>query len=299
MGERNIKTLAWRAGVLFIAFVACFILFRHPIARLNAKLLVATGDLPPSALKKKIDKIPDKTTTIIKPNNKKSVKKAENRIRSNKDRQRYLDGNPVTSKLPETPTPSIPFSKDLSTDASPAFPDMRGFDGTVIPHPTIRVKAATNGKAIRFDCMLTGKKTLKTCQVEILAMADRNSKRFISYATDLKGNFEVAMFKTLKSPRTRRPAEDPHSKAESSLVETSEGTILRFDIPVADLDLPRLKPGDRILLQIILRNGNANRASSSAMHLFPTHIYADNRFGPDNNDTRALRPVKITNGAEK
>jgi hypothetical protein len=294
MGEKRKISNATKGIVVFAVFVALFTLFRHPIGNLNAKLLVATGDLPPAALTKKLE-TPEGTPPVASNAPEHGKRKKKNRlvvIDSRAAQLKYIDDNPVTSPLPETKTPTVAFYKTISTLESSPFPPLRGCDGTICGDNGIVVRAATDGKTIRFDCLLTNNAS-PDARVELFLMKNRCGKTYRRYILPLSGQPKAALLKKLPSPRRAEPIANSESKATLSTAKTQQGILARFDVPISDLEMDHIAQGETIFAQIAYTRGTSANETPDTLQLFPSHIYGDNRFGANNEDRRAFRPLRI------
>ncbi len=293
-----------RAVIAFIAFVALFAFFHGEISDLGTNVLVKSGELPASALKRDASLVPSlpgtentRTTWTYK-------ERRRWRVDSKSSQQAYLDAHPRVTLLPYTVTPSILFAPDLDRAISeaPPFPPLRLYEGTGWSGERTVVRAVTDGKILRISCMLFDKSSGGSVSgqvdsaedgdsVEIFLTAGFSSKTYWRYVLSVSGSSEAARYEKLTSPRAGRLLSG-NSDSKLTVSRTPDGFLLRFDIPVSEFKDGGLSPGDTILGQVARICRRAGDGSN-CLQLFPTHIYADNRFGADNHDRRAFRPLRV------
>lgn len=297
---------------VFFCFVLFFTLLRTQVGEVSAWILSFTHDV---TLTDSSEEFADERNEFQKKELKKATQDAKKKL-AQKKKQESLDRNkPITLNKPKTKSPIV-----LVTENSPTwddknfseFPPLRkpnaqdwGKEKTIIRATTdgrklyllIRLFDANPDKAITKFSQNNSAAAWQDDSVEIFLMEDRKSKVYCQYILAVSGvghRFYMA--------NSENPYSVANEKQPSDLVDWSYDVTKcdnRFEmeiaIPLSNIGIGKLDPDDSLLIQIVRNYRGQGGKGSVTTQLFPTHIYADKRFGLSNHDRRAFQPVKIIN----
>lgn len=285
-------------GVFFL-FVLFFTFFRIQIGSVAAWMLGMTNEITITAEDENNDSAG--TNQLKKLKNIKKIKK-----------KKYTITNPgpaQTTKRPKTKQPILVFSKEplsFEDKSLPLLPKLRRKDGTKWKGEDTDIKMYTNGeqlflqakfydkhpdKAITSNSKRAARASWRDDSIEIFLMKNKYSKLYCHYVLSVSGISYNAYLEPKKIYSRRRNKTKPIDfiEPEFSVEKNADHFLLNITIDLSNIGILDIKPGDTFLIQIV-RN---YRGKKEDLQLFPTYIYADNRFGALNHDRRAFQPVKI------
>ncbi|MHB9139017.1 MAG: sugar-binding protein [Victivallaceae bacterium] len=221
---------------------------------------------------------------------------------------------PVRANLPKTETPSI-FLTDKIPDWNQAggglFPPLRKHDGALWDKEKTEIKVNTDGNKLYILCRVYdktpvdaiisnsrkqgSKKIWEDDSIELFIMRDVRSEYYCQYIVSVSGmgqafyHSDLGKINTSKSTALPKNFEHPQFNVE----EFDGGFEFEIKIPLSNVKVNSLKPGDSLLMQIVRNYRGQSGKKSVVLQLFPTHIYGDSRAGVNNTDRRAFQPVLV------
>lgn len=135
--------------------------------------------------------------------------------------------------------------------------------------------------------------------MELFLMKDKKSKIYVQYVLSVSGIGHVFYIKTTKVQSRGASAEKPKNFAAPlfDVEKFDKGFDLSMTIDLSNIGINDIGPGDSFLVQFVRNYRGQGTKKAVTLQLFPTHIYADKRFGIINHDRRAFLPVKIIDSA--
>lgn len=296
---------------LFLAMAVFFAVFRYHVADYAAWLLAMTNeitlakqDVPASSQTIRIETPTVAQVTGAKPQPSRAVAVSRTDI--------YR--NPVTTNLPHTATPSILFVDGIPDWRDPGlipFPALRKFDGSEWNVEKTVVEAATDGRRLYLKCLLYDRDprsavtrnsrqggsgmAWKDDSIEFFLMKDKNSRVYCQYVVSVGGSGHSYFVETTDVPvrgNSREPSAN-FDRPRFTVDEFAGGFRIDLAISLGNVGISRLRPGDTLLLQLVRNYRGQGDKDSVLLHLFPTHIYGDNRLGGTNHDRRAFQPARV------
>lgn len=294
----------------FIAFTFLFTFMRYQIGEVAAWILSFSNEVTLSDSSEEFDS--DRTEF-----QKKQIKQAKQQAKkskSQKKKQAAMDRDkPVTLNRPKTTTPVLLITENLPSWQDKVFSDfpaLRKPNGNAWGNEKTQIRLTSDGRKLNFLLKLTDKFPDKAItkfsqsnaesawqddSVEIFLMKDIKDKFYCQFIVSVSGIGNLFYMKTSENAytvsRTTKPADfDPWNYDVTKFDDRFE---MEITIPLSNIGITKLKPGDSLLLQIVRNYRGQGGKGSVATQLFPTHIYADKRFGLSNHDRRAFKPVKV------
>ena len=285
--------------ILFFTLVLIFTLGRGFISAINVKLLALSDEIP--AYEPCEGENVSPTRGIRSTTKRKTV------------RRKKLPDKPATTILPKTKRPVVAWCDTLSVSAarSPEFPPLRQYDGKKWSREKTVIKAVTDGTRIKLqfhlydsnpDQAITNNSRRDPSlawmddSIEFFLMKDGNAEIYAQYVLSVIGRGTVFLNKCNKE----RLAGGSHTTTPSNFIlplmsgkRTSDGFLLEMTIPLSNVGVSSLEPGETLLMQVVRNYRGQRQKDSMALQLFPTHIYADNRRGANNHHRKAFMPAKI------
>ena len=292
----------------FLLFVCFFTFLRYPIGEFSAWMLSITSEVRITDDSEPSDQEKYEFNKKKKKFNKKKVKK--------KKKKKTIDrGKPVTVKLPKTKTPIILICDDFpdwSDKVASDFPSFRRANGKEWNKDQTNVRVTSDGKKIYMLLKLYDKFPKKAItkhsesnsggawkddSIEIFLMKQANSKVYCQFILSVSGIGHCFYINAGKEPYTSNKIEKPENldKWSYDVEEFDNRFEMEISIPLSNIGINKLKANDTFLLQIIRNYRGQNDKNAVTLQLFPTHLYADSRFGINNHDRRAFQKVKVVN----
>jgi len=299
---------------IFLLFMGLFSYFRSEIAHYAASLLAMTNEITLSKAQvgspESIPSIKIVTDKKIQASKKKNLRKVAVRKRKQLD-NRFK--KPVTAKLPKTRTPIILFDDDFpdwDDYRLKLFPSLRKYDGTVWREEKTQVKASTDGKKLYMICRLydqvpeeavtknakkNGDLAWKDDGLEIFFMKNKKSKFYCQYIVSVSARGTVRYMNNTKAPNQGVIKKNPKNFAKPRFrsSEFDGGFEIEIVISLNNIGIKEIKSGDSFLMQIVRNYRGQGYKNSVTLHLFPSYIYGDKRFGVNNHDRRAFQKVIV------
>ena len=287
----------------FVVFVCFFTFLRYPIGEVSAWMLSLTNEV------RLLDdsgefELEDSGST----KNGKKTKKRTKKKQTVPDR-----GKPVTSHSPKTTMPIVlvtEFAPSWSDKIFADFPAIRTAKGEEWSKEKTTIRATTDGeflyllirffdqfpdKAVTSFSKASASQAWKDDSIEIFLMKDKKSKFYCQYVVSVSGAGCFYYNNTTKQYHVGTKGKLPNDFADWGY--DAEKFDNRFEItvtiPLSNLGIVQLEPNDSFLMQIVRNYRGQNLKNALTLHLFPSHIYADNRFGITNHDRRTFQPMKV------
>jgi len=304
---------------LFLLFVILFSVFRAQIAEFSVWMLAMTHEVSLTKPKTGQDKtaaqeevqrpirITAQTPSTVKLNT------AVARINPNISKQAAPEAK-VTSNLPKTATPVI-FMTNSIPDWKQAgislFPPLRKYDGTAWDKEKTEFKVTTDGKKLYVICRAYDKNPVDAITsnsrkkkdkriweddaIEIFIMKDSRSDHFCQYLVSASGVGQTAYHTELSKTNASKIITPPKKFEfpQFNVEEFDGGFEFEVTISLSNIGIGLLKPGDTLLMQLVRDYRGQNTKNSAILQLFPTHIYADSRYGANNTDRRGFQAVTV------
>lgn len=304
---------------LFLLFVILFSVFRSQIAEFSVWMLAITHEVSLAKPKTSQDKTaaqeevqrPIKITAQAQSTVK--LNTAVARINPNISKQVSKD-TPVTVNLPKTATPEIFMTNnipDWKQAGISIFPPLRKYDGTVWDKEKTEFKVTTDGRKLYIICRAYDKnpadaiisnsrkkgtkKIWEDDAIEIFIMKDSRSGYFCQYLVSASGVGLAVYHTELSKTNTSRVIAPPKGFEfpQFNVEEFNGGFEFEITIYLSNIGINLLKPGDTMLMQLVRDYRGQNTKNSAVLQLFPTHIYADSRYGVNNTDRRGFQEVHV------
>jgi len=303
-------------GVLvFLLFAFIFSFFRLQIYAINSWLFAMTGEIQQIKFS---DEVETQTPTPTADNKQKAPDNTRKTVavKADKPEARPLSSDkPVISNLPMTPQPSIQILPSLDNpDESrlKAFPELRTYSGSEWRKEKTVIKMATDGQLLyaSFLCYDSVPKNLVTKysesqgsasawmddSIEFFIMKDRNADHYYQIIASASGLSNVCYLKTTDAGPFSYVQDSMPGDFKKPFIRSEkcpEGFKVTMEIDLVSLGLDKLGNNSQILTQIVRNYRDASDPECAELQLYPTFIYADNRFGVQNHDRRAFIPVKV------
>ena len=304
MKNKIYSSLFFQIIIAFLIFSGIFLLLREPISKCSSTILYVTGDIKPTSVDFNVE------NSIDGQRNLKQHKK--NKVKRKK--QKKLKSKPQLTKLPKTSSFSIPLlSSDPNSDTAElvTLPEMRKFNGKKWEEESTTIKIGIynnylyffiacsdkNPKDIETNFSKKNQKDIwKDDGLEIFIMKNKNADSYYQYLVSPNGYNYCYYLKTIPNKlhqgnhaKIDKNFKFPYTEAEI----TKDGYNIELKVSLENIGI---KPGNlpkSILIQIVRNYRNIQNKNRLATQLYPTHIYADNRFGTSNHHQKAFIPSKI------
>jgi hypothetical protein len=300
---------------LFLLFAAIFSFFRYYIYSFNSWCFAFTGET--QHLAPADDGSPDSSDsgkqvksqpgTVTAPAQKPAIKTSV---------PKDIEDKPVRSNLPMTSQPKVSMLQSLSNveeSKLTPFPELRLYSGLEWKNEKTLIAMASDGTSLyaSFFCYDAEPSQLvtrysetegttsawKDDSIELFLMKNKESDHYYQFVSSASGLSHVFYQKVLDSgpkdfsTEAAMPKEmiKPFIRSE----KCKEGFKVTMEINLQGLGFGKLDDGREILMQIVRNYRDSASPVSAELQLFPTFIYADNRYGAQNHDRRAFAPVKI------
>jgi cellulose/xylan binding protein with CBM9 domain len=296
----EIKLLA-----VFLVFVGLFTFVRYPIGEFYVWMLSITNEVKLSShsLEFELDGSGLQTKS-----------KKKNRTKAKKKKKVVTDrGKPVTVNLPKTKTPLVLVTEDFpswSDQTFSNFPALRLANGKFWNKEKTFIRMTTDGRKLYILIKLFDKFPNKAItkfsesnssnawqddSIEIFLMKNQKSNFYCQYCFSVSGIGTFIYFKTTKQyyAGARGKIPDDFAAWGYDAEEFDNRFEMEITIPLSNIGISNLKPNDSFLMQIVRNYRGQKQKGSTTLHLFPSHIYADKRFGISNHDRRAFQPLKV------
>jgi len=301
-------------GGIFLLFIVMFSYFRSKIAHYAASILAMTNEITLS--KSQIGSSRSLPAIKIVTDKKIQASKNKNLRKVAVKKQKQLDNRfkkPVTAKLPKTRTPTIFFDDDFpdwDDYRLKLFSSLRKYDGLVWREEKTQIKVSTDGKKLYMLCRLydqvpeeavtkntkkNGNSAWKDDSLEIFLMKNKKSKFYCQYIVSVSGKGAVHYMNNTKAPNRGTLKTNPKNFAKPRYRsnEFDGGFEIEIVILLSNVGIKEVKPGNSFLMQVVRNYRGQGYKNSVTLHLFPSYIYADKRFGINNHDRRAFQKVIV------
>ncbi len=298
--------------LLFLLFMGAFSFFRPVIANYAAGLLGMTHEI--SLSREQGGSGAPRSIQIVSDD---KLASGNSWLRKKAKRKTKVDARykkPLTANLPKTKTPEISFKNefpDWNDSGLTLFAPLRKYDGTAWNKEKTEIKCSTDGRKLYIICRFydknpddavteftdgkSGKNAWKDDSIEVFLMKDRKSTFYCQYIVSVTGKGCVFYLENNKVPNSAKREDIPKDfvKPRYSVDDFAGGFEIEMSITLSNIGIKKLKPGDSLLMQIVRNYRGQGVKGSVTLHLFPTYIYADKRFGLNNHDRRAFQKIVV------
>ena len=284
--------------LIFLVFVLFFSFVRIPLAEGAAWILAVSGEIKASNAEEEAE-VPVSLT------GKKPPPKPAANIQD--------QGKAQTRNLPKTEEPIVLMTSSIPSIKEAVFapfPKIRNHNGDPWDTEETDIRAYTDGKKLYFfarlgdrspDSAITRHSEAQASSawmddgIELFLMRDKNSKVYCQYILSVSGIGYAYYLNSTDNPSRGMTAEKPKDFVPPifTVGKRPSGFDLEIEVALSNVEINNVKPGDSFLIQFVRNYRGQGDQNSVTLQLFPTHIYADKRFGLLNHDRRAFQPVKI------
>lgn len=282
-------------AIMFLIFITIFIWFRTPIGNFCTTVLSITREI------QTLDSEEDSSEE--NPDNKKKIKRKK------------WSKVPTVSKLPKTKSFYIPIlseKPEVNTAKLVTLPEMRIYNGKQWKKEKTSVKMGIfeNNLYLFINCsdkhpekIVTTyaknipKKIWQDDSIEIFLMKDKNADSYCQYLISPSGINYCYLMETIpdrvdKGTEIEKP--EDFILPEIKAVITDKGYIVKGKISLQNIGIEQNSGTGSLLMQMVRNYRELYSDQRVNLQLYPTFIYADNRFNQAiNHNRKGFQEVKI------